>query len=144
MFLGRYYHTLEEKGRVSLPKAFRDHNTEWVVTRGLDGGLFLIPMESFQKELNALETRSFTKKAHRDFVRLMTNDAKVIEPDQQGRVQLPEYLITFAQLSKDLVIVGSYTRVEIWDKEVYHRYIDTLEPLSENLAETLSTAQNQE
>jgi MraZ protein len=139
MLLGRYYHTLEQKGRVSLPKTFRDFAQNWVITRGLDGGLFLIPLESFQKELEVLEARSFTKKAHRDFIRLMTNDALEVTPDAQGRVQLPEYLITFARLTRDLVVVGSHTRVEIWDRTAYHDYIDALEPTAAQVAESLSS-----
>lgn len=137
MFIGKYYHTIEAKGRISLPKDFRTHSTDWVITRGLDGGLFLYKSEDFQKELEKLESRTFTKKKNRDFIRLLTNEAKVITPDANGRVQLPEYLIEFANLSKSAVIIGSFEKIEIWDRDRYHRYIDEIEPLSETIAEEL-------
>ena len=137
MFIGKYYHTLEEKGRISLPKEFRQESNSWVVTRGLDGGLFLFKEGAFQEELKKLMSRTFTKKKHRDFVRLMTNEAKIVTPDKNGRVQLPEYLISFAQLQTAVVLVGSLEKIEIWDRDTYHNYIDSIESQAEEIAETL-------
>ncbi len=138
MFIGRYYHTLEENNRVSLPKKFRQIETDWVVTRGLDGGLFLFRAENFEQELTQLSQRSFTKKAHRDFIRLMANDAQEVSADTNGRVSLPEYLIDFAQLKKELVIIGSYERVEIWNRSLYHQYLNKIEKQAETIAEGLN------
>ena len=137
MYIGKYYYTLEEKGRLSLPKEFRQKNNSWVVTRGLDGGLFLFKELDFQAQLQNLLSRTFTKKNNRDFVRLMTNEAKVVTPDKNGRVQLPEYLIDFAKLSKSVVLVGSLEKIEIWDRDVYHNYIDSIESKAEEIAEQL-------
>lgn len=137
MFIGKYYHTIEEKGRISLPKDFRSQSKSWVVTRGLDGGLFLYKADDFQKELNKLSSRTFTKKKNRDFIRLLTNDAKQIEPDKNGRVQLPEYLIQFANLDKAVVVLGSYEKIEIWDRDSYHKYIDEIEESAEEIAEEI-------
>ena len=140
MLIGKYYHTLEQKGRLSLPKKFRDIATAWIVTRGLDGGLFLFTQEAFDKELQVLERRSFTKKSNRDFVRLMSNEAVEVATDGNGRVQLPEYLISSAGLKKDIVVVGSVSRVEIWDRESYHTYIDNLETRAEDVAESFDSS----
>lgn len=137
MLLGKYYHTLEANGRISLPKQFRTEHQNWIVTRGLDGGLFMFGETVFQQELDKLNERTFTKKRNRDFVRLLTNEAKQVAPDTTGRVQLPEYLIEFAGLTKNVVIVGSLTKVEIWDRERYHAYLDKLEPEAESIAESL-------
>lgn len=138
MFIGKYYHALEENNRISLPKKFRDIETDWVVTRGLDGGLFLFRAANFNQELKKLSQRTFTKKAHRDFIRLMTNEAQEVSADSNGRVSLPEYLIKFAQLKKDLVIVGSYERIEIWDRNTYHQYLAQIESDAEKIAEGLN------
>ena len=136
MYIGTYYHTLEEQGRVSLPKSFREINSKWIVTRGLDGGLFIFPEDSFQEKLQKIsENHVFTKKAHRDFVRLMTNEAQAIEVDQNGRVNLPDYLIQFAHLNKDLAVVGSLDYIEVWERDLYHQYIDQLEDSAEEIAE---------
>ena len=137
MFIGRYYHTLESGGRVSLPKIFRDQETDWIITRGLDGGLFAFRAEQFNQELTKLTQRTFTRKDHRDFARLLANEARHTSVDKNGRVQLPEYLISFANLSKEVVIVGSGTYLEIWDQTRYHQYLDLLETSAEQIAERL-------
>lgn len=137
MFIGRFYHSLEEKGRISLPKSFRDSVSDWVVTRGLDGSLFLFAAATFETELAALADKPFTTKAHRDWIRLMSNDATAVTCDSVGRVQLPEYLIQLGHLSKEVVVVGSFNRVELWDRATYHTYLDRVEPQAEQIAESL-------
>ncbi|NMA29618.1 MAG: division/cell wall cluster transcriptional repressor MraZ [Candidatus Pacebacteria bacterium] len=135
MLIGKFYHNLEGNGRISLPKRFRNISKSWIVTRGLDGCLFLLKEENFQNELNKITKLGFSKKANRDLVRLMTNEAKELTPDKNGRINLPDYLIDFAQLKKSLVIVGSLNRLEIWDQERYHQYLDQLESKAEDIAE---------
>jgi MraZ protein len=138
MLIGTYYHTLEAGGRVSLPKSFRAKTKKWVVTRGLDGGLFLFPAQDFQKRLASIDqTHSLTKKAHRDFVRLLTNEAQEVSTDQSGRVKLPGYLTAYAALKKNLVVVGSLEYLELWDRTRYHQYVDGLEKNAESIAEKL-------
>lgn len=135
MLIGKYYHTMEAAGRVSLPKPFRSFSKRWVITRGFDGCLFLLPEDHFKEELEKINQRSFTQKDTRDLVRLLANEAVSVDPDALGRVQLPEYLITFAHLEKHVVLVGSVTRVELWEREAYHSYVQQLEPHAEELAE---------
>lgn len=137
MFIGKFYHSLEEKGRISLPKKFRQESKSWVITRGLDGGLFIFKEEDFEKEIAKFESRTFTNKNNRDFIRLMTNEAQTLQPDKTGRVQLPEYLIEFAKLDKSVVVVGSLSRIEVWDRDRYHNYIDGIENKTEEIAENL-------
>lgn len=137
MLIGRFYHHLEVNGRLSLPKPFRQEHAEWVITRGLDGGLFLFPKQQFVQQLETLQQTTFTKQTHRDFIRLMTNEAREVVADKLGRVQLPEYLIEFAHLTKDVVVVGSYNWVEIWDVTHYHHYLEKVEPQAEAIAETV-------
>lgn len=137
MFIGKFYHSLEEKGRISLPKKFRRESKSWIVSRGLDGGLFIFKEEDFEKEIAKFESRTFTKKNNRDFIRLMTNEAQALLPDKNGRVQLPEYLINFAGLNKSIVIVGSLSRIEVWDRDLYHNYIDSIEEKAEEISEEL-------
>lgn len=137
MFIGRYYHRLEDKGRVSLPKKFREIEKDWIVTRGLDGGLFVFKKSDFVEKIEEISQRTFTKKKNRDFVRLMVNEAQEVSADNNGRVSLPDYLITTAGLKKDLVVVGSYSYLEIWDVDKYHQYLDKLEGQAEEIAESI-------
>lgn len=137
MFIGKYYYKLQANNRISLPKEFRSDVNKWVVTRGLDGCLFIFKADKFQEELEQLASQSFTKKAHRDLIRIMSNEAKEVETDLNGRVHLPEYLIKFANLEEQIVIVGSFNRVEIWDQDQYHQYISQLENQAETIAESI-------
>ncbi len=137
MLIGKYYHHLEAKGRLSLPAKFREVNQQWIVTRGLDGCLFLLQESNFKKELEKIAQSSFTKKANRDLLRLMTNEAQEINADQNGRVNLPDYLIKFAGLQKNVVVVGNLNHLEVWDQEKYHHYIEQIEPQAETIAESI-------
>jgi MraZ protein len=137
MFIGRYYHTLEKNGRVSLPKVFRTQTHNWIITRGLDGGLFLFKPEKFSSQIEELKERTFTKKLYRDFIRLLVNDATELEMDDVGRVLLPEHLIKHAQLHQQIVVVGSYDYLELWDRDKYHQYLDNISPQAEKLIESI-------
>ncbi|MGD9129063.1 MAG: division/cell wall cluster transcriptional repressor MraZ [Candidatus Woesebacteria bacterium] len=138
MLIGKFYHNLEEKGRLILPKKFRQKAKNWVITRGLDGCLFLFKIEEFQKQLSKLSDGTFTKKAQRDLARLMANEAENVNADKHGRLKIPEYLINFAQLKKEIVIIGSYARIEIWDRSSYHQYMDQIENEAEKIAESIA------
>ncbi|OGJ16621.1 MAG: hypothetical protein A2632_00980 [Candidatus Pacebacteria bacterium RIFCSPHIGHO2_01_FULL_46_16] len=137
MFIGKYYYTLESKGRVSLPKVFRTHQKNWVITRGLDGAIFLFPETIYQLEVEKLSQLSSHKRIVRDAVRLLSNDAVNLTPDKLGRISIPDYLIATAGLSKNLVIVGSLSKVEIWDRDKYHTYMETLVVAAETTVEQL-------
>lgn len=137
MFIGQYYHTLEAKNRLSLPKTFREQENHWILTRGLDGGLLGFRHHEFETQLQELSSRTFTLKSNRDFIRLMANDATEVMVDDNGRVQLPEYLISLAKLQKQIVVVGSFKWIEIWDVETYHQYRDTLDPQATQISEVI-------
>lgn len=138
MFIGRYYNQLESKGRVCLPKQIRQGCSDWVITRGFDGGLFLFPSLDFQNELAKMDRLQFTKANHRNLIRLLTNEAQNVTTDKTGRILIPEHLQKLAQLKKSLVVVGSLSRVEIWDRDLYHQFLDNISQSAESIAETIA------
>ncbi|MCH7951362.1 division/cell wall cluster transcriptional repressor MraZ [Patescibacteria group bacterium] len=139
MFIGIYYHTLEAKGRLAIPASFRRNLDKGsVVTRGLDGCLFLFPARDWRKFVKKLQQSPLTQKKAREFVRLMTHQAAEVEFDSQGRTRIPSYLQELAGLKKEVVIAGSLDRIEIWDKARYHRYMRKIEERSEEIAESLT------
>lgn len=128
MFIGTYYHKLDEKNRVSVPKAFRpelEHGS--VITHGLDGCLFIFTADSWSILSDKLQSLPLTSKPARDFLRLLTHNASPVDLDKLGRTRLPESLTKLAGISKDIVFAGSLTRVEVWAKDRYHSYTDSLE-----------------
>lgn len=139
MFIGTYYHSLDEKNRVSVPKSFREGlATGSVITKGLDGCLFIFTSESWNKLISKLETLPLTSKPARDFLRLLTYNATPLDTDKLGRTHLPANLIALSGIKKDIVFAGALTRVEIWDKSTYHAYLDGLTSAESELESSLS------
>lgn len=128
MFIGTHYHNLDDKNRVSVPKSFRsDLNHGSVITRGLDGCLFIFTADSWSLLLDKLQSLPLAQKPARDFLRLLTYNAAPIEFDSAGRTLIPENLLKLAGIEKEVVFAGALTRVEVWAKVKYHSYVESLE-----------------
>lgn len=127
MFIGRYYHNLETKGRLAIPTSFRTQlKSGGVITGGLDGCLFLFPDSYWQKLSKKLASLPLTQPAARQLVRLLIQSAVPLDLDSQGRTLIPNYLLEQSHLKKQVVIAGALTRVELWDKDLYHQHLDLI------------------
>lgn len=123
MFMGEYQHTIDSKGRVSIPARFREELGEhFVTTKGLDNCLFVYPMEEWHRLEQKLKSLPFTRADARAFARFFFSGAVECELDKQGRVLIPQMLREHAKIIKDVVIIGVSTRIEIWAKEVWEEY----------------------
>lgn len=121
--MGEYQHSIDNKGRVSIPVRFREElGDTFVATKGLDHSLFVYPMEEWQRLAQKLRSLPFTRADARAFARFFFSGATELEPDKQGRVLLPQLLREHAKITKDVVIIGVSNRVEIWSKEVWEEY----------------------
>jgi len=115
MFLGRYVHTIDDKGRLTLPAKFRPGLAAGVVvTLGLDGCLFAFPRTRWDQLAAQIEALPITNPDARNFARLMFANADPSEPDRQGRVLIPSYLRSYAQLENEVVVTGLSSRIELW------------------------------
>lgn len=127
MFISRYYHSLETKGRLAIPTAYREKLTSGgVITAGLDGCLFLFPKSYWQELSNKLASLSLTNKTARQLTRLFVQSAVDLNLDSQGRTLIPDYLRISASLKKQVVIAGALTRIEIWDRDSYHKHLNLI------------------
>lgn len=140
MLIGEYHHNLDEKGRLIIPSRFReDIGESFIVTRGLDGCLFVYSMNDFEKIVSKLNTLPFTKKDARTFNRFFMSGATVCEFDKQGRINLPSSLISYAELKKECTIIGVNDRLEIWATNKFDSLIEEnleiVSDISENLFE---------
>ena len=117
MFMGEYHHSIDTKGRIIVPSKVRDDLGEnFIVTRGLDGCLFLYPKNAWDTIISKYKDLPDTKDK-RQFMRIFLSGATVCEYDKQGRINIPNPLIQFADLKKDCIIIGVDERLEIWSKE---------------------------
>ena len=123
MLIGEFEHSIDTKGRLVLPAKIKDDlGKEFIVTKGLDGCLFGYSLEEWNKFEEKLKTLPLTNKITRDFVRFFLSGAVEEETDKQGRFLLPANLREYASLTKDAVIIGVGTRIEIWDKKKWIEY----------------------
>lgn len=140
MFIGEYNHTIDSKGRLIVPSKFREAlGNEFVVTKGLDGCLFVFPMDEWNFFTQKLHDLPLTKKEARQFSRFFLAGAASCEVDKQGRILLPSVLRDFAGLDKDAVLVGVSSRIEIWSKlkwdEINNVDVDDMDDIAEHMAD---------
>ena len=118
MFMGEYNHTIDTKGRLIIPAKFREQlGNEFVVTKGLDGCLFVFPQNEWESFQGKLKTLPLINKDARKFSRFFMAGAAPCEMDKQGRTLVPATLREFAQMKKEVVLTGMADRIEIWSKE---------------------------
>lgn len=143
MFIGEYKHNLDSKGRIIIPSKFREElHTTFILTRGLDGCLTIYSLKQWEKlfeEVNKLPT---TKKAARQYVRMLTSTATECTLDSQGRIQVPQFLSKPVNITKECVVIGANDHIEIWDKNAWENYYvdasNSFEEVAENLSELLN------
>ena len=138
MLIGEYHHNIDEKGRLIIPSKFREEiGNSFVVTRGLDGCLFVYSLVEWEKIVNKLKKLPFTKKDDRTFMRFFLASATVCEFDKQGRINLVNSLIEYAGLKKECVVIGVNDRLEIWALDKYNNLMEEnfekLDEVSEHL-----------
>ena len=138
MFMGEYLHIIDGKGRVIIPAKFREALGErFIATKGLDHCLFVYPQDEWQVLEQKLKALPFTQPDVRAFVRFFFSGATECEVDKQGRILLPANLRDYAQLEKDVVLVGVSTRVEIWSQALWAEYSRQAEAAYAGAAESL-------
>ncbi|ENK1243442.1 division/cell wall cluster transcriptional repressor MraZ [Clostridium sporogenes] len=123
MFIGEYNHSLDTKNRIIIPAKFRDElGKNFVLTKGLDGCLYAYPKSQWEVLQKKLETLPLTNKNARAFVRFFFSGAHELELDKQGRTLIPQNLLEYGQIEKEIVSIGVSNRIEIWSKEKWEEY----------------------
>lgn len=123
MFFGEHEHSIDAKGRVIIPAKLRDSlGDKFMITKGLDGCLFVYPMEQWAAFEAKLQALPLSQPNARAFARFFFSGAVEGELDKQGRVMLPLNLREHAKLTKDILISGAGNRLEIWSKDVKRAY----------------------
>lgn len=136
--MGEYVHTLDEKGRIIIPARFReDLSDRFVITKGLDGCLFLYPTGEWAKLSEKLRALPMTNRGARAFTRLFLAGAQEAEMDKQSRITIAPRLREYAGMEKDVVLVGVSNRAELWAEERWQAYQDETAADYEKLAEAM-------
>ena len=123
MLIGEYEHSLDAKGRLIMPAKLReDIGEKFIITKGLDGCLFGFSQNEWANFEEKLKTLPLTNKNARDFVRFFLSGATECEIDKQGRFLIASNLRQYAEMEKEVAIIGVGTRIEIWNKEKWKQY----------------------
>ncbi|PIR73742.1 MAG: cell division/cell wall cluster transcriptional repressor MraZ [Candidatus Moranbacteria bacterium CG10_big_fil_rev_8_21_14_0_10_35_21] len=138
MFIGEYSHSIDPKKRLALPMKFRSElKNRVVITRGLDKCLFIYPMKIWEELAGKLGTLPVGEASTRSFIRLMLAGAIDADMDKQGRILIPDFLKSYAGLSRNIVIAGVYNRLEVWDEKKWTVYKKNAEKNTDEIAEQL-------
>lgn len=138
MIIGQYNYNLDPKKRLTIPTKFRNVLSEGaVITRGIDGCLFLYPQKQWNELADKLSKLPLSQSNARSFARVMLAGAMDVKVDSLGRILIPDYLKEYAKLNKSVVIAGLYDRIEIWDEDAWKKYGQTTNTQVESMAEGL-------
>jgi MraZ protein len=138
MFMGEYNHTIDAKGRLIIPSKFREAlGSEFVLTKGLDGCLFVFPMKEWEAFEEKLRSLPLIDKNARKFSRFFLAGASTCELDKQGRILVPGTLREFAQMDKEVVLTGMLDRIEVWSKEQWleNNAYDDMDDIAQSMQE---------
>ena len=125
MFFGEYSHTMDAKGRVSLPAKHRSEFESGVqLVRGLDKSLWIFTPEQYKKFLNSLDGSNPMETRARQLRLFFYSSAVEVEIDQLGRVRVPPKWREFAGLAKNVTFVGNGDHIELWDTEAFTEFMD--------------------
>ena len=120
-FTGEYNYNIDQKGRLNIPAKFwkaldpKNDNT-FVITRGFDPSLIVYPLVEWKKVEQQLLLLSSIKNKDRNFVRSIVRYATISKYDSQGRIQIPDMLLEYGQIQKEVSIIGMINKIELWDK----------------------------
>lgn len=129
VFSGTHEHTLDRKGRVIVPAAFRDELADGLVLApGQEHCVELYPRAIFTRRVEELRDQPREDARVRAFVRFLLSQSEQATLDAQGRITIPPRLRDYGDLERDLAIIGSDQRIEIWDRSAWREYMDRIEP----------------
>jgi MraZ protein len=120
MFLGTYEHTIDEKGRMTIPVRFRDLISAGAyITLGFDHNLMVLTNDVFANLSTRINAMSITNSSARDLRRLMFANAVQVEIDKLGRILIPNFLRGMVQLDGQAIVMGAGSYFEIWSPEAW-------------------------
>lgn len=138
MLIGEFHHNIDDKSRLVMPSKFREGiGSSFVITKGLEGCLFIYSMSEWNMLVEKLKKLPFTKKDARAFLRFFLSGAQECTFDKQGRIAIPLPLVNYASLKKECVIIGVNDRLEVWSEDKFNDFFNENEENISDIAESL-------
>lgn len=132
MYFGEAQTAVDEKGRITVPRRFREvmevlGHIQWYVTRGFDRSLFIYPRDEWEKIRKQVSSFSSMNAQALDLRRLLFGSVAEVRPDKQGRLAIPAHLREHAEIDKDAVLIGVDDHLELWSKDAWRAFQDNKE-----------------
>ena len=129
-FTGEFYNIIDQKNRLSIPAKYRkaldlSNDKTFVLTRGFDTCLFLYPLDEWKQVESQLSSLSSIRGKHRNFIRSIVRHANYVQHDSQGRIQIPDTLLEYANIAKNVMVIGVIKKIELWDQSTLEKYENT-------------------
>ena len=126
-FTGEFYNTIDQKNRLSIPAKYRKsldivNDKTFVITRGFDSCLFLYPLSEWKLVEKQLSSLSSIRGSNRNFIRSIVRYANYVRYDSQGRIQIPDNLLEYANINKNITVIGVIKKIELWDEKTLNDY----------------------
>ena len=139
MFIGSYFHNIDEKGRLVIPSKMRDElGSKAYILKGFDGALSIFRESDFIELARKLQALPFHKKNSRAYLRIQLASACELDIDRQGRALLPAQLLDKYQIGKEVIVIGALDHIEVWNRADYENYEKTADSSFEDIAEELT------
>ena len=138
MFFGSFAHTLDEKGRLMIPRKMREElGLRVYIMKGFDGSLAVYTENRYQKLIEEYNNLPFNKRNNRDYLRIQFASTHVMDVDKLGRVQIPTALLNKFNISREVIVLGIGDHIEIWDQKKYEEYEASVKDEFEYIAENI-------
>ena len=148
LFIGEFFYTLDDKGRVNIPAKFRKATSEsadstYIIQHGRDKCLYIYPMDVYEKKIiEIIDKLSEADPLHRAYMSLLGSKSIDATLDKQGRISIPPKFLEYAGIKKDVHIIGAYNRIEVWDPKTREGYVQEIESSGVDLEEKISNEIN--
>ena len=138
MFFGSFAHTLDEKGRLMIPRKMREElGYKVYIMKGLDGPLSIFTEQGFAKLSEEFAKLPFSQSKNRDYLRAQFASTHEMDVDKVGRIQIPTALLNKFNISRDVIVLGIGDHIEIWDAKKYEEYENSVRNDFEKIAEEI-------
>lgn len=148
LFIGQFFYTLDDKGRVNIPAKFRKATSEsadstYIIQHGRDKCLYIYPMDVYEKKIiEIIDKLSEADPLHRAYMSMLGSKSIDATLDKQGRISIPPKFLEYAGIKKDVHIIGAYNRIEVWDPKIRQGYVQEIEGSGIDLEEKISNEIN--
>jgi MraZ protein len=144
VFKGQYIYSVDSKGRISIPAKLRKHvspesNDTFIMTQGTEKCIDIYPLDQWNVLESKLHQLNLFNPDHARFSRILLQNAFDDTLDSQSRILIPQNLLTYAGITKDVLILGVSTKMELWNPSVYENYLNSSEESFEQIAARVIT-----